>query len=106
MVQYEARYPAAIITLNNPDTRNALSIPMIDSIAAAFERAESDPGVRAIVFTGAGSAFCAGMDLKELREALDTLKFDNGGAVWESALRGEHLSRSCVQIIEAYDRGR
>jgi len=91
MVQYEARYPAAIITLNNPDTRNALSIPMIDSIAAAFERAESDPGVRAIVFTGAGSAFCAGMDLKELREALDTLKFDNGGAVWESALRGEHL---------------
>ena len=31
------------------------------------------------------------MDLKELREALDSLKFDNGGAVWESALRGEHL---------------
>jgi methylglutaconyl-CoA hydratase len=91
IVQYEARYPAAIITLNNPETRNALSIPMIDAIAAAFETAEQDASVRAIIFTGAGSAFCAGMDLKELRGALDSLKFDNGGAVWESALRGEQL---------------
>jgi methylglutaconyl-CoA hydratase len=64
---------------------------MIDSIAEAFGKAESDPEVRAIIFTGAGPAFCAGMDLKELREALDSLKFDNGGAVWESALRGERL---------------
>jgi methylglutaconyl-CoA hydratase len=91
IVHYETRYPAAVITLNNPGTRNALSIPMIDSIAAAFGRAESDAGVRAIIFTGAGPAFSAGMDLKELREALDSLKFDNGGAVWESALRGEQL---------------
>jgi methylglutaconyl-CoA hydratase len=91
IVQYEARYPAAIITLNNPGTRNALSIPMIAALTAAFGRAESDPGVRAIIFTGAGPAFSAGMDLKELREALDSLKFDHGGAVWESALRGEQL---------------
>ena len=89
IVQYETRYPAAIITLNNPDTRNALSIPMLDAIAAAFERAENDAAVRAIIFTGAGPAFCAGMDLKELRAALDSITFDNGGAVWESALRGE-----------------
>jgi methylglutaconyl-CoA hydratase len=91
IVQYEARYPAAVITLNNPETRNALSIPMLAGIAAAFERAESDPEVRAIVFTSAGPAFCAGMDLKELRAALDSIKFDRGGAVWESALRGEEL---------------
>ena len=37
IVQYETRYPAAIITLNNPDTRNALSIPMLDAIAAASD---------------------------------------------------------------------
>ena len=91
IVQYEARYPAAIITLNSPDTRNALSIPMLEAIATAFEKAENDAGVRAIIFTGAGSAFCAGMDLKELRAALDSLKFDKDGAVWESALRGEEL---------------
>ena len=91
IVQYEARYPAAIIRLNNPETRNALSIPMLEAITAAFERAEADPEVRAIIFTGTGSAFCAGMDLKELRGALDDLKFTDGGAAWESALRGEHL---------------
>ena len=91
MVEYETRYPAAIITLNNPETRNALSIPMINAIAAAFDRAEQDPVVRAIIFTGNGPAFCAGMDLKELREALDQLKFENGGSTWESALRGEQL---------------
>ncbi len=91
VVHYEASYPAAIVTLNNPDTRNALSIPMIDALTAAFERAENDANVRAIIFTGAGSAFCAGMDLKELREALDSLNFTDGGAAWESALRGEEL---------------
>jgi methylglutaconyl-CoA hydratase len=91
IVQYEARYPAAIITLNNQETRNALSMPMIDAITAAFERAESDPSVRAIIFTGAGSAFCAGMDLKELRQSLDSVKLDENGTVWESALRGEQL---------------
>ena len=91
IVQYEARYPAAIITLNNPETRNALSIPMIDAIAAAFEQAEKDSQVRAIIFTGVGSAFCAGMDLKELHAALDDIQFTDGGATWESALRGEHL---------------
>ncbi len=91
IVLYEARYPAAIVTLNNPSTRNALSIPMIDAMTAAFERAEADPGVRAIIFTGAGPAFSAGMDLKELREAVDFLAFDKGSAVWESALRGEQF---------------
>lgn len=91
IVKYETRYPAGIITLNNPQTRNALSIPMIDAIAAAFDKAEQDAAVRAIVFSGNGPAFCAGMDLKELREALDQLSFDKGGAAWDSALRGEQL---------------
>jgi 1,4-dihydroxy-2-naphthoyl-CoA synthase len=52
IVLYEARYPAAIITLNNPDHRNALSPAMIDALMAAIARAEQDRGVRALVFTG------------------------------------------------------
>lgn len=91
IVRYEARYPAAIITLDNPETRNALSIPMIDAIAAAVERAENDPRVRALIFTADGPAFSAGMDLRELHETLDHLKFESGGAMWLSALRGEQL---------------
>ena len=91
IVLYEARYPAAIITLNNPAHRNALSCAMIDALMAAIQRAEADPGVRALIFTGVEPAFSAGMDLGELRGMLDGLRVDNDGAVWDGALRGEEL---------------
>ncbi len=91
IVKYENRYPAAIITLNSPATRNALSIAMIDAVMESITRAESDPRVRALIFAATDPAFCGGMDLKELRGALDRLKFDATGAVWEGALRGEQM---------------
>lgn len=91
IVLYEARYPAAIITLNNPDHRNALSAAMIDALMDAIARAEADPGVRSLIFTGTGSAFSAGMDLAELRTMLDQLRIDESGQVWDGALRGEAL---------------
>jgi methylglutaconyl-CoA hydratase len=92
LVGYETRYPAAVITLKSPQTRNALSMPMVDAIMAALHRAEDDSSVRALILTGAESAFSAGMDLKELRRALDEMKFDkSGGALWGDAFRGEEL---------------
>lgn len=91
IVHYEARYPAAIITLNNPRTRNAISMPMVDAMMEALQKAEDDPNIRALILTGSGSAFCAGMDLKELHQALDTIRFGRDGAVWEDARRGEDL---------------
>ena len=91
IVLYDARYPAAIITLNNPEHRNALSAAMIDALMTAIARAEADRRVRALVFTGAGSAFSAGMDLGELRSMLDQLRIDESGSVWDGALRGEAL---------------
>jgi methylglutaconyl-CoA hydratase len=92
LVGYETRYPAAVITLNCPQTRNALSMPMVDAIMAALRRAEDDGSVRALILTGTGSAFSAGMDLKDLRRALDGMKFDkSGGALWADAFRGEEL---------------
>jgi methylglutaconyl-CoA hydratase len=91
IVLYEARYPAAIITLNNPVHRNALSAAMIDALMAAITRAEEDSSVRALVFTGTGAAFSAGMDLGELRAMLDQLRIDQSGSVWDGALRGEAL---------------
>ncbi len=90
-VLYEARYPAAIITLNDPARRNALGSAMIDGLMAAITRAEQDPKIRALVLTGTGPAFSAGMDLAELHGMLDRLRIDSQGAVWEGALRGEEL---------------
>jgi enoyl-CoA hydratase/carnithine racemase len=51
------------LTLNRPEQLNAFTVEMADELIAAFNRASDDDEVRAIVVTGAGRAFCAGMDL-------------------------------------------
>jgi enoyl-CoA hydratase/carnithine racemase len=59
----------AIITLNRPETRNALSKEIRDGLFAAWDRFERDPKLRVAILTGAGEkAFCAGGDLKEMVE--------------------------------------
>jgi len=62
----ERRDATALFTLNRPDARNALSIALQTALIDAFREAASDDGVAAVVLTGAGKAFCAGFDLKEL----------------------------------------
>src|SRR3989441_840186 len=53
----------ATITLNRPDRLNAVTARSIDELIAAFDAADADDGVRAVIVTGAGRAFCAGADL-------------------------------------------
>jgi methylglutaconyl-CoA hydratase len=60
----------AIITLNRPDKRNAISPHMIEELLAALDEIESGPS-RVVILTGAGKAFCAGMDLDALRVSAD-----------------------------------
>ncbi|HVH20460.1 MAG TPA: enoyl-CoA hydratase-related protein [Myxococcota bacterium] len=60
----EQRGSALWITLNRPQARNALSAELVASLLADLRAAQSDPRARVIVLTGAGSAFCAGADLK------------------------------------------
>ncbi len=55
----------ATVTLDRPDKRNALTLPMRARLAAIFAAADADDDIRAVVLTGAGSAFCAGVDLGE-----------------------------------------
>lgn len=66
LVQAEGDGPVATVTLNRPAARNALSAALLDELTAAFGRLRDDPGVRAVVLTGADPAFCAGIDLKEV----------------------------------------
>ncbi len=63
----------AILTMNRPDTKNALDRELLTELAAALEEVTADANVRAIVLTGAGDAFCSGADLKG---ALDDLAAD------------------------------
>ena len=62
----EAAPPAAVITLNRPDQLNALSTALMKELTAELERQAARPEVRAIVIKGAGRAFSAGHDLKEM----------------------------------------
>jgi enoyl-CoA hydratase/carnithine racemase len=63
---YEVADGVATITLNRPDRLNAITAPMLDSLSAALREADGDREVRAIVLTGAGRGFCAGLDLKDV----------------------------------------
>ena len=70
-VRYDVNHGVATVTLDQPDTLNALSVAMKVALREAIERAGSDEGVRAVVLTGAGRGFCVGQDLREHAAALD-----------------------------------
>jgi enoyl-CoA hydratase len=61
----ERRGNVELLTLDRPDKRNALSIDLRYEIAEAFERVAADDEVACAVLTGAGSAFCSGMDVTQ-----------------------------------------
>lgn len=54
------------ITMNRPDKRNALNPEMMEDLTHAFAAVGDDPGCRVVLLTGAGSAFCAGLDIDHL----------------------------------------
>lgn len=60
----------ANVELNRPDKRNALNIKAFDEIKRCFEALAVDKYYRAVVLTGAGKLFCAGIDLMALQEGL------------------------------------
>jgi enoyl-CoA hydratase len=61
----------AIVTLDRRAAMNALSLAMRKQFIATIDGLQSDPGVRVLIVTGAGKAFCAGLDLKELGASRD-----------------------------------
>lgn len=69
LTQVEDR--VALITVNDPDRRNAVTAEISAALRAAVEGAEADPEVHAVIVTGAGKAFCAGADLTALGEATE-----------------------------------
>ncbi len=58
----------AILTMNRPERRNALSVPMLTAMSQVIPAVAADPDVRCVVLTGAGGAFCAGGDVKSFAD--------------------------------------
>ncbi|MCZ7527240.1 MAG: crotonase/enoyl-CoA hydratase family protein [Acidimicrobiia bacterium] len=66
LVQLERRGLVAVLTLDRPEARNAISPEVSVAIEAALDEVEPDPGIRVVVLTGAGPTFCAGADLRAI----------------------------------------
>ena len=87
-ILYEAGEGVLTITLHRPEKLNAFTPTMMRELIDAFDRADADDGVRAVIVTGAGRAFCAGADLSggggtfdnTARDTLETHR-DGGGLV-------------------------
>src|SRR5579872_5362021 len=58
--------PVAVVTLNRPQRRNALSLALMRELLACFDEIGRDPGARAVILTAAGKVFCSGHDLSEM----------------------------------------
>lgn len=69
LVRYETAGGAAVLTIDSPHNRNAISTRLLAELAAGLDRAAADPGARVVVLTHAGGTFCAGADLKEAAAA-------------------------------------
>jgi enoyl-CoA hydratase/carnithine racemase len=93
----DRRVPGVLVlTLAQPEARNALSQAMLAALQGAIDAASADVGVRAVVIAGKGAAFCAGHDLKELtahrRDA-------DGGRAFT-----ERLMRECSNLMQSIVR--
>jgi enoyl-CoA hydratase len=86
---YAREGAAARITLNRPESRNALSHELVTELRQALAGAKEDPEVRVVVFTGAGAVFCAGGDLKGSFDAEPQL---------DGYFRRRHLAELLLQL--------
>ena len=80
-----------VLTLNRPEVRNALNPELKDRLTQQMREADADPGIRAVVITGNGPVFCAGMDLKAFAQGADF-----GGLVW---LYKEGISKPVIGAL-------
>jgi enoyl-CoA hydratase/carnithine racemase len=80
-VLYEVADGIATITLNRPDRMNAISGPMLEALSERLIEADRDQQVRCVVLTGAGRAFCAGLDLQAQASGQGLGSEESGAAV-------------------------
>ncbi|MEU6540317.1 crotonase/enoyl-CoA hydratase family protein [Streptomyces sp. NPDC047000] len=99
-----------VLTLNRPEAKNALSLPMLVGLYDGWLAADADDTVRSVVLTGAGGAFCAGMDLKALAghgmagegaHLRDRLKADPD-LHWKAMLRHHRPRKPVIAAVEGY----
>ncbi|MCP3819643.1 crotonase/enoyl-CoA hydratase family protein [Streptomyces sp. A3M-1-3] len=97
-----------VLTLNRPEAKNALSLPLLVGLYDGWQEADEDDTIRSVVLTGAGGDFCAGMDLKALagkgtegEHYRDRLKADPD-LHWKAMLRHHRPRKPVLAAVEGY----
>lgn len=104
MITSERHGAAALVVLDRPEARNALTAAMIEALATALADADADPAVAVVVLTGRDPAFCAGLDLKDLARTyrdVAELPGGEGGAEGPRIRRGltPHTSKPRIGAV-------
>jgi enoyl-CoA hydratase/carnithine racemase len=95
-ILYEVADGIATLTLHRPEKLNAYTTEMGDEAVAAFRSAREDDAVRAVILTGAGRGFCAGVDLEHLKAHHSGAKAGKGPRLGEE----EFLTRLPLELVE------
>ncbi|MFE0102316.1 crotonase/enoyl-CoA hydratase family protein [Streptomyces sp. NPDC059009] len=97
-----------VLTLNRPEAKNALSLPLLVGLYDGWLEADADDSIRSVVLTGAGGDFCAGMDLKALagkgmdgQAYRDRMKADPD-LHWKAMLRHHRPRKPVIAAVEGY----
>jgi enoyl-CoA hydratase len=103
---FEQRGATAIVTMNRPQAKNALSLPMLVGMADAWDEIDGNDDIRCAILTGAGGTFCSGMDLKALRgpeaEKYQHRMVENPDLHWKALLRHYQLRKPLIAAVEGW----
>ena len=98
-VTVEARNGVAVVTLDRPETKNAITPEMRRQLWEAFEAIALDPAVRSVILTGAGGEFCSGMDVGNLGQGGITGSLDRMHTLHRIARAIYHLKKPTIAAI-------
>ena len=96
----------AIVTMNRPEAKNALSLPMLVGMADAWVEIDTNDEIRCAILTGAGGTFCAGMDLKAMAgrdaSAYQGRMERDPDLHWKALLRHYNLKKPLIAAVEGW----
>ncbi len=103
---FERRGATAIVTMNRPEAKNALSLPMLVGMADAWEEIDTNDDIRCAILTGAGGSFCSGMDLKSMSgpaaDAYRPRMEADPDLHWKALLRHYQLRKPLIAAVEGW----
>ena len=105
-LNFEIDGQTAIVTMNRPEAKNALSLPMLVGMVDAWNEIDANDDIRCAILTGAGGTFCAGMDLKSMsgpgNEEVSARMAADPDLHWKALLRHYQLRKPLIAAVEGY----